>query len=151
MTDNERVEASKPKMGRPTLYSTELATVICARMCSGLSLNKISKMDDMPHHATIFEWLIKYPDFNEKYREAQGVRAETLMDELVDISDEPSDHSFRTATDPGGVAHRKLQIDTRKWAISKMFPKKYGEKVETTHAGAVEINQITRKIIDTAK
>lgn len=146
-----KAEADKVKTGRPTLYNDDLTTIICVRMSSGMSLNKICKAEDMPHISSVFEWLIRHPEFADKYARAQTARAETLMDELVDISDEPADHSFRTPGDPGGVQHRKLQIDTRKWAISKMFPKKYGEKVETTHAGSVEINQITRKIVDPDK
>jgi hypothetical protein len=30
--------------------------------------------------------------------------------------------------------HRKLRVDARKWVVSKMNPKKYGDKVEIDHS-----------------
>jgi len=34
------------------------------------------------------------------------------------------------------IAHKRLQIDTRKWMLSKMLPKVYGDKVTQEHTGA---------------
>ena len=34
------------------------------------------------------------------------------------------------------IDHRRLQIDTRKWLIGKMAPKKYGDKQQLEHSGA---------------
>jgi hypothetical protein len=33
------------------------------------------------------------------------------------------------------IAHTRLQIDTRKWLLSKMLPKVYGDKVQQEHTG----------------
>jgi hypothetical protein len=33
------------------------------------------------------------------------------------------------------IAHKRVQIDTRKWMLSKMLPKVYGDKVTTEHSG----------------
>ena len=38
------------------------------------------------------------------------------------------------------LQHRRLQVDARKWYASKLAPKKYGEKVETTLTGSVDHN-----------
>jgi hypothetical protein len=44
-----------------------------------------------------------------------------MADELVDIADDGGDE---------GVQRSRLRIDTRKWVLSKMKPKRYGDKVE---------------------
>jgi hypothetical protein len=92
----------------------------------------------MPCVTTVFAWQLKYPEFAKEYEVAQKMRTEFLMEELCDIADDST----------GDVQRDKLRLDTRKWAISKMNPKKYGDKVETTHSGSVEIQQIKRTIID---
>ena len=37
----------------------------------------------------------------------------------------------------------KLQIDTRKWVLSRMNPKKYGDKQQMEHSGDVAVNMIS--------
>jgi hypothetical protein len=34
------------------------------------------------------------------------------------------------------IAHKRVQIDTRKWMLSKMLPKIYGDKLTQEHTGA---------------
>ena len=34
------------------------------------------------------------------------------------------------------VAKQRLQVDTRKWLLSKLAPKKYGDKVQNVITGA---------------
>jgi hypothetical protein len=34
------------------------------------------------------------------------------------------------ATDSGAVQKQRLQVDTRKWLLSKLAPKKWGDKLE---------------------
>lgn len=47
------------------------------------------------------------------------------------------------------IEHRKLQVDTRKWALARMFPKKYGDATMLKHADAdgnslkVEVTRIS--------
>ena len=36
----------------------------------------------------------------------------------------------------------RLRIDARKWYASKVAPKKYGDKIETTHRGDVTVNTV---------
>ena len=38
------------------------------------------------------------------------------------------------------LAHRKLQVDTRKWLASKLKPKKYGDKLEVDNKGQLTLN-----------
>jgi hypothetical protein len=46
------------------------------------------------------------------------------------IADEPVGNTDSGATDSGAVAKQRLQVDTRKWMLSKLAPRKYGDRLE---------------------
>jgi len=41
------------------------------------------------------------------------------------------------------VRQRQLKIDARKWALSKMLPKKFGDKIQQEHSGEITTNVIS--------
>lgn len=112
--------------GRPTDYTSELGDEICRRIASPMSLSKVCQAADMPGMSAVFAWLRKYPEFTEQYQRAIEERTEAQAEEILDISDDSS-------IDP---KRARLMVDTRKWLMSKMKPKKYGEKVTTELTGA---------------
>ena len=78
----------------------------------------------MPAMSTVMQWLSSgNQDFMEQYAHARTIQAEYLLDESLDIAD-------ATIAETAEVAKSKLQIDTRKWMIEKLAPKKYGAKME---------------------
>lgn len=128
-------------MGRPTIYSDELAQTICECLMIGMSLRKICELDDMPAISTVMQWLAsKKSDFMEQYAHARQVQAEYLLDELIDIADDSSrDYVIvdgQERLDQEHIQRAKLRIDTRKWNIEKLAPKKYGAKQQLEHTGS---------------
>lgn len=68
------------KRGPKTLYSQKLAEVICHRVATGESLDKICNSDGMPPVGTLRNWLnsnkdVYKQDFYEKYEAAKRKRA----------------------------------------------------------------------------
>ena len=61
------------------------------------------------------------PTVRELYSFALDMRAERFADEINEIAD--------SAT-PETAAVAKLRVDARKWVVSKLLPKKYGDKLE---------------------
>ena len=127
-------------MARPTIYSDELATTICARIASGESVRSICQDDDMPVKSTVMLWLIdgEHQFFSDQYAKARQIQAETLADELFDIADDgTNDWMKRTGKDGEeayilngeAVARSRLRVDTRKWFLSKVLPR-FSEKQE---------------------
>jgi hypothetical protein len=123
-------------MGRPSIYSEELAIEICTRLGLGESLRKICLDERMPCLASVMGWLTKKPDFLAQYTRAREIQAETQFDELIDIVDQPPELSHITNKegelievkfDSSYVAWMKLRVDTRKWTAARMAPKKYAE------------------------
>lgn len=132
------------RTGRPTKYTTALATKICERISGGESLRGICKDEDMPSATTVFNWLLdkRHKDFLEQYETARNIQAELMFEELLEIADDGSNDYMERETKDGDtyevlntehVQRSRLRVDTRKWFLSKVLPKKFGDKI--THAG----------------
>lgn len=109
--------------GRPTDYSRELAVEICLRISNGRSVKSICADKDMPSKTSIYEWLNIHSEFTDMYREAVSQRADYHFDEMLDIAD-------MVEAESAEVAKARLQIDTRKWILSRMNPRKYGDNIQ---------------------
>ncbi|MBU6232504.1 hypothetical protein KGP36_07780 [Patescibacteria group bacterium] len=134
------------RVGRPSLYSDELALRICQRLIEGESLRSITSDEDMPCQFTVFKWLNEKEDFSKQYARAREAQADTIADEILHIADN-TEVGVKVTTKPDGTReiveadmteHRRLRIDSRKWYAGKLAPKKYGNKMELEHSGSVQ-------------
>lgn len=135
-----------------TRYNTTIADEICRRLGEGESLNAICKDDGFPAESTVRSWALDdYEGFSAKYTRAREIQAHTLADQIIDIGNTPVEGSETTTKANGDVetkvgdmlGHRKLQIDSRKWYLSKVLPKVYGDKLETTVKGELKVTSAT--------
>ena len=60
------------KVGRPTLYSRELADHIAAQLASGHSLAQVLAEPGMPTKQTVYSWLHTKKEFRDYYARARG-------------------------------------------------------------------------------
>lgn len=104
--------------------NTENVQVICAGLASGLSLRKVCEGLECAE-SSVRQWAREDPVFASQYATARSEGYETLADQLVDISDSVE----------GDPARDRLRVDTRKWMLSKMLPKVYGDKIDVTSNG----------------
>lgn len=131
--------------GRPEEYTPELSDIICERLAAGESMRSISQDDNMPCRATMFSWMRKHEEFLNQYARAKEESADAFVEEILDIADDGSNDWMERKDAEGEiigwqlngehVQRSKLRVDTRKWAASKLKPKKYGDKIDHTHAG----------------
>lgn len=131
-------------VGRPSKYTEELAIDICTRLAEGESLNKICKTKGLPTLKTIYNWILKHPEFLQMYEKAREDQADTLADEILSISDETPEKIIlrgegdkqeeERSIDPSGIQRNRLRVDARKWVAAKLKPRKYGDR--TIHSGA---------------
>ena len=126
---------AKKKMGRPSIYSDELACEICFRLSRGDSLNRICKDPKMPEAVTVWRWLNdgKHEEFCKKYARAREYQAEYIFNDLLDIADDGSndflvDKDGNPTKNMEHIMRSRLRVDTRKWYLSKIVPKVYGDK-----------------------
>lgn len=114
---------TRRKLGRPTDYTKDMADKICEKISGGLSLRAICAEAGMPARGTVYRWLIENADFQDQYTRAREKQADYFAEEIIEIADSAEAES-------AAVSKAKLQIDARKWAASKIAPKKYGDKQE---------------------
>ena len=129
-------------MGRPSSYTDEIAQTICERIAQGESVRAICEDDDMPAQSSVYLWLTKNKQFSEQYAHAREGQCEHFLEEIMEIADEEPEFHHH-------VGWARNRIDTRKWAMSKLAPKKYGDKI--LHAGhddgPVKIEEVRRIIV----
>lgn len=130
--------------GRPSGYTPEIAAIILERMTQGRSIRSISKDEDMPAMSTIFKWLMQYQEFAEHYAHASDQRAEAIFEDTIEIADDSKgdfvvDREGREVFQQEHVQRARLRVDTRKWFVSKLAPKKYGEKSTVEHSGTITL------------
>ncbi|AOE41937.1 ubiquitin carboxyl-hydrolase [Pantoea agglomerans] len=113
---------TKAKTGRPSEYLSEVAADICSLLADGESLRKVCERPGMPAKATVFRWLAQHEEFRDQYAKATETRTDAIFEEMFDIADS-------VAEEAAAVGKARLRIDTRKWALARMNPKKYGDKV----------------------
>ena len=127
-------KAVRRKIGRPPIYSKALGERVCNLIANGASLRQIEKMDGLPNMVTVLKWLAD-PDlksFADHYEHAREARAEGIFEESLDIADDASGDLLQGMNGPIGnsaaVNRSKLMVDTRKWFLARLAPKKFGEQ-----------------------
>lgn len=121
-------------------FTQEIADAICGYMADGMSVREICRKDEMPAMSTVFKWLSQQPSFVEQYARAREAQADYMAEEILEICDDGSNDWMERQTDAGTITmpdhehinRSKLRVDTRRWLMSKLQPKKYGEKVALT-------------------
>ncbi len=128
----------------------ELYNEILARIEQGESLLQILKDEGMPNRKTFFVWMKETEEKSNNYAKAMEARQEKLFDEILEIAYTTEDGEVlketmngieRTTADMLG--HRRLKIDTLKWVLSRMNPKKYGDRIQNEHSGEITTNIIS--------
>jgi hypothetical protein len=127
--------------GRPSTYSREVADTICERLARGESLRTICASEDMPPRTTVHGWVVDNVDgIADRYARAKELGLEEMADETLDIADDGRrdysvDADGNDVVDHDHIQRAKLRVDTRKWLLSKLMPKVYGDKVQQEITG----------------
>ena len=107
----------------------------------GDSLSDVLKQNkDYPSRPTFYKFLKGNDDCFNKYARATKMRADFLFDQILEIADKQDKDVVISKEGIEVINHNlvnrnRLQIDSRKWVLSKMNPKKYGEKLDVTSDG----------------
>jgi hypothetical protein len=133
----------KRERGRPTTYSKAVAAKFCAAIAEGNSVRAVCKDTKQPGMTTVFRWLgdPKLTDFRKQYARACEARADAFAEQLLDISDDATNDYMEKViegevvgyvTNGEAIQRSKLRAETRRWLMSKVQPKKYGDKLDLT-------------------
>ena len=128
-------------MGRQSSYTPEIAREICERLAAGETLRAICRSDERyPSEVTVRRWALdNVQGFAAQYALARDLGLDAIADETFEISDDGrndwvekqrDDGSTYIALDAEHVARSRLRLDTRKWYLSKLAPKRYGDALK---------------------
>lgn len=127
----------------------EVKAEILTRIRLGESVRQIGRDENMPSDRTIFHEISSNAQFLQQYESAKKDQAEYLGDEMLEIADDGrNDWILREVRgqeievqNTEAIQRSRLRIDTRKWLMSKLLPKKYGDKldIEANHTGSIKV------------
>ncbi|WP_284337652.1 hypothetical protein [Comamonas sp. NoAH] len=145
-------------------YSQALGDAICERLVAGESLRSICKAVGMPHIATVMRWLADplKQAFCDQYTRAREMQMDFYADELAQLHEkawvplldeegmpmkDAHNQPYRVV-DKSSAALVKLEADNKKWLMSKLAPKKYGDKLALGGAADLGPLHIHKELTD---
>lgn len=118
-------------VGRPPLevtdYHRDIVEQACELLSDGKTFTYVAKTLNIPRR-TLRDWM-DLPEFAAIYARARELQADAFADKLLQRA--------RLST-PETWQRDRLEVDTMKWLASKIFPKRYGEKLDVESSGTVE-------------
>ena len=109
------------------IITETIKDLICEEIAKGKSLSAVCR-DNLIVQSSVYSQLSKDEEFAERYARARERQADFYADEVIELADNCSgslEDSNRT----------RLQIDARKWACSKLHPRKYSDKASMELSG----------------
>jgi DNA-binding helix-hairpin-helix protein with protein kinase domain len=114
-----------------TVDRAEKSQEVVRLMATGLSLRKSCIQAEIP--APMFLRAVDAsPELAEQYTRARQALLDKMADEILELADAPVPVLDNGATDNALVRQRQLQVDTRKWFLSKLAPKVYGDRLDVS-------------------
>jgi hypothetical protein len=105
------------------------AELVFARMREGLSLRKACVAEGVVR-PTLLLWVAEDEWLADQYARARTELQDAIAEEIIAIADEDPGTTPVGGTDSGAVQHQRLRVDARKWLLSKLAPKRYGDRLE---------------------
>lgn len=96
------------------------ATLIVMDVESGMSLRASCARHGVPA-CSFIRWTKNDDELAKHYARAKDISLDLMAEEVIEIADTAED-AFKA----------RLQVDTRKWYMSKLAPKRYGDKLAVT-------------------
>lgn len=87
----------------------------------------------MPAESTVRGWALDDREgFSAQYTRARELQMDALGEDVLEISD-----------NDGDPQRDRLRVDTRKWLMSKIAPKRFGDKIQQEHSGSIVVERVS--------
>lgn len=131
-------------------HNNELEDKIFSQLRTGVTLRAVCAADDVPvSPSTVYAWVAS--DLNgcaERYAAARNVGMDNMADELLhmvgQLVAEPEEGKARPSSEQ--IQAVRLAVDTMKWYLSKLAPKRYGDKLALTDADGGQLTLVHRLV-----
>ena len=112
-------------MGRPSIYTPELASRIVELVEGGGTLRSIEKMEGLPSAETIRVWMHRHEPFREQILRAREEAADEYEARMLEEAE--------LAVDVDSAAAARVRIGTLQWIAERRSPRRYGAKLDLHH------------------
>lgn len=130
--------AGRPEVWTPEKRQEAIDKILGRIATSRDSIATITENDEeLPSETTFFKWKREDEKLAQDYTRAKEDQADLIGEEMLDISDDSTNDYMERKNQDGEtvgvqlnaehVQRSKLRIETRKWLMGKLRPKKYGE------------------------
>ena len=134
------------KAGAPEAQPAAWLDDLCVWLSEGKTMREFCRQPNRPSNRTIYEKMLQDADVASRVARARDIGYDVMAEECAQIADTPVS-GRRTKRSEDGVeiveedalGHRKLQIETRLKLLACWNPKKYGNKQEIEHKGALNV------------
>lgn len=147
-------EKPKKRMGRPPARTQQEIHDTFHRICEDISNGMIAIKAIKKHGFStpyFYDLMLKNKDFASAYARAKESLVEVMANEILDIAEEDSRVTDKGNVDPAFVNNQKLRIDTRKWLLSKIAPRKYGDRVAIAGVDDAPLSVNNSNTLDVSK
>jgi len=129
-------------MAGKSQWGAETREQILEKLSIGKSLREICSAEGMPSESLVRKWVMQDEDFGAQYARAREAGMEALADEILQIADSQegdviTTEDGREIVNHDAIQRARLRVDTRKWLMSKIAPKKYGDRLDLNHSGSI--------------
>lgn len=145
--------------GPKSSYTRKYADLICDRLAAGEGLAAICRDEGYPSEVSVRRWAqCNIDGFSTNYARARELQAECFADQLIAIADDGTNDwmqrevrsgRIEVLVDREHVERSKLRFQARQWVISKILPKKYGDKA--TEPNPESEDEVARRHHDSLK
>lgn len=163
-TKKKTVRKANPRTTKGSSDRNQVIDLVLENMRNGLSLRKASLASGTTAQAFL-RWCEEDAELAEQYARARDAMLDKWADETLEIADQAFVEIEEQTTDTEGkpvivkkkvpmdVNRAKLMVETRKWHLSKLAPRKYGDKLELTGDPdrPVAIQKIERVVVTGGK
>jgi hypothetical protein len=119
----------KPKpAAKPERDKAAICQEVLQGMREGLSAFKACQKAGVPQ-STFSLWVDSDAKLAESYAHAREDLIERIASEVMELADSEVPETGDGKKDWQAIQKHKLQVDTRKWLLSKLAPKKYGDRM----------------------
>ncbi|MEY9465817.1 hypothetical protein ABH973_006230 [Bradyrhizobium ottawaense] len=127
-------KAKRQEAPRYVEFTEEIFTDICERMANGEGLRKICGDRDMPSRSTFLRWVENDTGRQAKYQKAREALMDWYSEEILAIAWDDSKDTIKREgkadlCNHEWIARSRLKVDTLKFLMAKLHPKRYGDKL----------------------
>lgn len=133
----------------PNKFTKEKAKIVCEMLEKGKMVKAIEERLGLSR-STLYRWQEQNEEFREQYARAREKGFDRIAEEMLEIASNEQITTTTITSDNGvttkeedNIQSRRLQVDTRKWLLSKWAKRKYGDSASLEMTGkdgnAIEI------------